>query len=228
MSKPSLMSRISDAFKRLFGKSTRPVVSSTPEDMAAADVPAKRAEGAVSETTPAQTTDSNAAAEFATEAVSSAEQRPTEPPEPIKPLETAKAPEAAAAPEQAPEQPSAGQQAEATAKTESSAAEPSDTQAPSAQEKAAEKPEPASEEKAEEEEKKTEPATSQDQAPAEAPLPNYDSLTLPSVRARLRKLTIEQVRQLRAYEAAHANRPEFVRMFDNRVKKLEEQQRSAE
>ncbi|MEY9213769.1 hypothetical protein ABH917_003215 [Thermobifida halotolerans] len=61
------------------------------------------------------------------------------------------------------------------------------------------------------------------EAPEEAPLPNYDSLTLPSVRARLRKLTIDQVRQLRAYEAAHANRPEFVRMFDNRVAKLEAQ-----
>ncbi|MEY9213768.1 putative membrane protein [Thermobifida halotolerans] len=104
MSKPSLASKISDAFKRLFGRSTRPVVSSKPEDMAAADAPATRAEGDVTETTPAETADADAAAEFATEAVSSGEQRPTtQPPEPGKPLETSKAPEAAGAPEQAPE-----------------------------------------------------------------------------------------------------------------------------
>ena len=224
MSKPSLINRIGDAFKRLFGRSTRPVVSSKPEDMAAADVPAKRAEGAVSETIPAQTADADAAAEFATEVVSSDEQRPTEPPEPIKPLETSKAPEAAAAPQQAPEEPLAEKKkeeekkpAEATAKAESSSTEPSDAQSSPAEEKAAEQPAAASEEKAE-------PAADAEQAPAEAPLPNYDSLTLPSVRARLRKLTVDQVRQLRAYEAAHANRPEFVRMFDNRIKKLEEQQ----
>lgn len=52
-------------------------------------------------------------------------------------------------------------------------------------------------------------------------VPTYDELTLPSVRARLRKLTVEQVRDLRAYEVAHQGRPEFVRMYDNRINKLE-------
>ncbi|GHC93102.1 hypothetical protein GCM10007079_42120 [Nocardiopsis terrae] len=52
-------------------------------------------------------------------------------------------------------------------------------------------------------------------------VPTYDELTLPSVRARLRKLTIEQVRDLRSYEVAHQSRPEFVKMYDNRIAKLE-------
>ncbi len=52
-------------------------------------------------------------------------------------------------------------------------------------------------------------------------VPTYDELTMPSVRARLRKLTIEQVRDLRAYEVAHQGRPEFIKMYDNRIAKLE-------
>ncbi|PWV52958.1 hypothetical protein [Nocardiopsis sp. L17-MgMaSL7] len=52
-------------------------------------------------------------------------------------------------------------------------------------------------------------------------VPTYDELSLPSIRARLRKLTIEQVRDLRAYEVAHEARPEFIKMYDNRIAKLE-------
>ncbi|MDS1272127.1 hypothetical protein RIF23_17700 [Lipingzhangella sp. LS1_29] len=52
-------------------------------------------------------------------------------------------------------------------------------------------------------------------------LPDYPEASLPSVRARLRKLSLEEVRQLRAYEVAHENRANFVRMFDNRIAKLE-------
>lgn len=52
-------------------------------------------------------------------------------------------------------------------------------------------------------------------------MPTYDELTLPSIRARLRKLTIEQVRDLRAYEVAHEGRSEFIKMYDNRIAKLE-------
>ncbi|MBR8744469.1 hypothetical protein [Nocardiopsis sp. MG754419] len=55
----------------------------------------------------------------------------------------------------------------------------------------------------------------------ELAVPTYDELTLPSIRARLRKLTIEQVRDLRAYEVAHRGRPEFIKMYDNRIAKLE-------
>lgn len=53
------------------------------------------------------------------------------------------------------------------------------------------------------------------------PVPGYDELTLPSIRARLRKLTIDEVRLLRAYEVAHQERPEFVKMYDNRITKLQ-------
>ncbi|MDA2810990.1 hypothetical protein O4J56_10115 [Nocardiopsis sp. RSe5-2] len=62
-----------------------------------------------------------------------------------------------------------------------------------------------------------------DSAPAaeDLPVPNYDEVTLPSVRARLRKLTIDEVRLLRAYEVAHQERPEFIKMYDNRIAKLQ-------
>ncbi|WP_028646955.1 hypothetical protein [Nocardiopsis sp. CNT312] len=55
----------------------------------------------------------------------------------------------------------------------------------------------------------------------ELAVPTYDELTLPSVRARLRKLTIDQVRDLRAYEVAHQGRSDFIKMYDNRIAKLE-------
>jgi hypothetical protein len=54
-----------------------------------------------------------------------------------------------------------------------------------------------------------------------APLPNYDALTVASLRARLRNLSIEQVRELAEYERAHAGRPEVITMFERRVAKLE-------
>ncbi|MFE1100654.1 hypothetical protein ACFW4K_09055 [Nocardiopsis alba] len=56
-------------------------------------------------------------------------------------------------------------------------------------------------------------------------VPTYDELTLPSIRARLRKLTIEQVRDLRAYEVAHQGRPEFIKMYDNRITKLQNEEK---
>jgi hypothetical protein len=54
-----------------------------------------------------------------------------------------------------------------------------------------------------------------------APLPNYDTLTIASLRARLRPLSAEQVRALIGYEQAHANRAEVIAMFERRVAKLE-------
>ncbi|WP_017610761.1 hypothetical protein [Nocardiopsis xinjiangensis] len=59
----------------------------------------------------------------------------------------------------------------------------------------------------------------------ELAVPTYDELTLPSIRARLRKLTIDQVRDLRAYEVAHQARPEFIKMYDNRIAKLQAEER---
>jgi hypothetical protein len=53
------------------------------------------------------------------------------------------------------------------------------------------------------------------------PLPNYDALTVASLRARLRNLSADQVRQLAEYERAHAARPEVITMFERRIAKLE-------
>jgi hypothetical protein len=52
------------------------------------------------------------------------------------------------------------------------------------------------------------------------PVPNYDSLTLPSLRARLRMLDAHQLRVLIAYERTHAGRADVVAMFERRIAKL--------
>jgi hypothetical protein len=54
-----------------------------------------------------------------------------------------------------------------------------------------------------------------------APLPNYDELSIASLRARLRNLDVAQVRQLAGYEKAHAARPDVMTMFERRIAKLE-------
>ncbi len=52
------------------------------------------------------------------------------------------------------------------------------------------------------------------------PLENYDELSLPSLRARLRGLDVGQVAELAAYERAHAARADVVTMFERRIEKL--------
>ena len=52
------------------------------------------------------------------------------------------------------------------------------------------------------------------------PLPDYDHMTLGSLRGRLRSLTIEQLVQVRDYEKAHAHRLPVVTLLDNRIAKL--------
>jgi hypothetical protein len=54
-----------------------------------------------------------------------------------------------------------------------------------------------------------------------APLPNYGELSIASLRARLRNLDLAQVRQLAAYEQAHAARAEVMTMYERRIAKLE-------
>ena len=58
-------------------------------------------------------------------------------------------------------------------------------------------------------------------AEADAPLPNYDELSIASLRARLRNLDVGQVRQLAEYERAHAARADVIAMFERRIAKLE-------
>jgi hypothetical protein len=52
------------------------------------------------------------------------------------------------------------------------------------------------------------------------PLPDYDHLTLGSLRGRMRSLDLEQLVTLRTYEKAHADRLPIVTMLDNRIAKL--------
>src|SRR5579875_2771465 len=56
-------------------------------------------------------------------------------------------------------------------------------------------------------------------APA-APIVGYDGLSLPSVRARLRTLDAGTLREILAYERAHANRADFVTMYERRIARL--------
>jgi hypothetical protein len=54
------------------------------------------------------------------------------------------------------------------------------------------------------------------------PVPNYSTASLASVRARLRNLDATEVGRLRDYERSHANRADFLRMYENRITKLRE------
>jgi len=69
----------------------------------------------------------------------------------------------------------------------------------------------------------TEPATSAaaDAAPAALPIANYDELSIASLRARLRNLSVEQLAGLVAYEKGHAAREDVVAMFERRIAKIE-------
>ncbi len=53
------------------------------------------------------------------------------------------------------------------------------------------------------------------------PLPNYDQLSIASLRARLRNLDIAQVRGLVEYEKGHAGRTDVLGMLERRIAKLE-------
>jgi hypothetical protein len=48
-------------------------------------------------------------------------------------------------------------------------------------------------------------------------LPGYREMTIPQLRARLRKLSEADLRALLAWETAHDNRPPFVTMLSNRI-----------
>ncbi len=52
------------------------------------------------------------------------------------------------------------------------------------------------------------------------PLPDYDHLTLGSLRGRMRSLDLPQLIQVRDYEKAHADRLPIITMLDNRIAKL--------
>jgi hypothetical protein len=74
---------------------------------------------------------------------------------------------------------------------------------------------------AESEQTPTEPSVTPEAPPTSLPVPNYDTLTVPSLRARLRNLDTAQLRTLLDYEKAHAGRGDVLSMFERRIAKLE-------
>src|ERR1700753_4039833 len=54
----------------------------------------------------------------------------------------------------------------------------------------------------------------------ELPVANYDELSVASLRARLRNLSNDDLTLLMTYEKANQNRPEVVKMFQNRLIKM--------
>jgi hypothetical protein len=52
------------------------------------------------------------------------------------------------------------------------------------------------------------------------PIPDFDNVSLGSLRARLRSLSVEQLVVLREWEQAHAHRLPVVTLLDNRIAKL--------
>jgi hypothetical protein len=57
-------------------------------------------------------------------------------------------------------------------------------------------------------------------AGATPPLPGYDDLSLPSLRARMRVLDPAALRAMLAYEKAHAHRDDVIAMFERRLAKI--------
>ena len=53
------------------------------------------------------------------------------------------------------------------------------------------------------------------------PLVNYDELSVASLRARLRNLSVGQLNDLLGYEQAHAARPDVITMFERRIAKVQ-------
>jgi hypothetical protein len=69
-------------------------------------------------------------------------------------------------------------------------------------------------------------AGSDDDEPDEPPisLPGYPDLTLPQLRARMRRLNVDELNELVDYERSHDDRPEFVGMLTRRIGTLRAQQ----
>lgn len=62
---------------------------------------------------------------------------------------------------------------------------------------------------------------------APAGIENYDDLSLPSLRARLRSLSLAQLEELLDYERGHEARPSFVGMLTRRIGTVTTQQEQA-
>ena len=53
-----------------------------------------------------------------------------------------------------------------------------------------------------------------------APVPGWDELTLGSIRARLRRLSADDLTALQSYEKAHGGRADVLSMLENRLVKI--------
>jgi hypothetical protein len=65
------------------------------------------------------------------------------------------------------------------------------------------------------------PAVPAPPAAGDLPVPNYDELSVPSLRARMRGLNPAQLRALADYEGAHEGRAAVLAMFERRITKVE-------
>ena len=65
------------------------------------------------------------------------------------------------------------------------------------------------------------PETAAPETAAELPLAGYDELSVASLRARLRNLSVDQLTQLIDYEKGHAARADVITMFERRIAKVE-------
>jgi len=59
------------------------------------------------------------------------------------------------------------------------------------------------------------------------PIPDFDNISLGSLRARLRSLSLEDLVTLREWEQAHAHRLPVVTLLDNRIAKVSAEQQTA-
>lgn len=122
-------------------------------------------------------------------------------------------------------------EAPAAAETPAPAPAPAATQATQAAEAVAEPATVAAETVAPEETAAAETVTAKEpsasaeaaapETVAELPLANYDELTVASLRARLRNLSIASLTQLIEYEKGHAARADVITMFERRIAKIE-------
>jgi len=66
------------------------------------------------------------------------------------------------------------------------------------------------------------PAVPAGPAAGDLPLSNYDELSVPSLRARMRSLNPAHLRALADYERAHEGRDGVLAMFERRIAKIED------
>lgn len=52
-------------------------------------------------------------------------------------------------------------------------------------------------------------------------LPDYEDMTLPQLRGKLRRLSLSDLKRLLRYERGHSRRPDFLQMLSNRINNLE-------